>query len=252
MEKPQLLITTQTSGTGSLRRIIEKLVNGKKVIDILSDPFYTAGNLSGMQSFMPKIEAHRIGFWNVPGHWNRNIDLAEFRVLLNFRDPRDMLCNQYYWALHHPSPDSPDALLSHRNSVEAQGIDEFVLGNNPIMDFDSIKYIYDNTNVENRFVISYAQLCLDFDLLLERLCSWLNLQLSIDIIARTEDERIENVASNDSFVSAIGSWQGKDFHPGRYSRELKPETVNKLNERFQGTLDFLRLIEAPHLRRFYD
>lgn len=241
MQKPVLFLTTSTSGTGSLRRIISKLI-GENRLDYLAHDFYERRALPEMRKYHPGTDPGKVYNWSTPEHWNTDLDLSKYHLLVNFRDPRDILCNQYFWSQSHPQPGlSAEQVEAKRREIRDAGIDAYVL--NSEKDHGGVWTVckaYDKAKSEDRSMISYAQLCLDFDGMLATLCRVLEVDLTADVASRFDDERVEKLMQNPAFMNAIGDWQGKDFSPGRHKTELKPDTIEILNKRFAKPLAFFR------------
>jgi hypothetical protein len=145
---------------------------------------------------------------------------------------------------------SKERLERERQETRDAGIDNFVLkGKSDHGGVDNLKKVYEEAT--DRHVISYAQLCLDFDHLVNTLCEALEVQKSSEILTALEGERVSNLLQNPEFVRSLGSWEGKDFAPGRHQTELKPDTIATLTERYRETLDFYASIDLKKFENFY-
>lgn len=249
---PILFLTTPTSGTGSLLRILNACDDRTNIISA-AHQFYESGQIQRLRTFHPDAEEGKIYVWNMPFFWNFDVDVSKYKLLLNFRDPRDLLCNQYHWALQHPRPNkSEEEVQKERERVRSAGIDRYVLTKNNIAPiFSAIKDAYCRANEGMRYVISYAQLCADFDNMLETICDCLEVPVTDEILRRTSGERVENIQENPIFLRSTGKMSGTDFWPGRYRNELQAETITKLNDKYGSVIDFCRSIDRPSLSDHY-
>ena len=91
-----------------------------------------------------------------------------------------------------------------------------------------------NISSDQYCVNSYARLCLDFDFFIERAADFLEVELTPELRDKLEIERIEKLAENPKWIG--NKWEGSDTMPGRYKRELKPETIEILNEKLAEVL----------------
>ena len=92
-----------TSGTGSMWRVITALTEKKLRAVKISEIYVNSGRIAELAEWRPEPFDH-IYMYNtpyIPNNWFRDPNI---RIVTNFRDPRDMACNQYYWALQHPMP----------------------------------------------------------------------------------------------------------------------------------------------------
>ncbi len=105
-----------------------------------------------------------------------------------------------------------------------------------------------NAGDPNILVLSYNQLCLDFDAMLQRIVAFLEVDPATVPWDVLELERTNNLKNNPNWIGQM--WTGTDTLPGRYKRELKPETIRTLDEKYASDLRILRGIEQPKFRHF--
>jgi hypothetical protein len=251
--KPILFLTTPTSGTGSIWRIITKLAGDQYEKTKISEEYYKSQAFDRLKDWRPE-SGRNIYMYNTPAIWSRDFNLLSSRIILNFRDPRDLACNQYYWALQHPVlHKSPEEVDAYRNSVRTLGIDKYVLeiDNNPNYEpFVLIAKAKEKFDDKSLLVLSYNQLCLDIDNMGMRLSSFLGVSDQTHLKAVLEPERIENIPANPNWIGQM--WEGSDTAPGRHKRELKPETIQALAEKYRPVLDVLRDLDDARFAAFYD
>lgn len=196
--------------------------------------------------------AAEICYWfRGPRHWNPDLDLSAFRVIAHFRDPRDLACNQYYWALQHPNDrDTPEVAAAKRVKVEAAGIDHYVSGRNNSDTYGMLMGLSDSPLGDVVTWTSYAQLCCAFDYLTDSLCRTFNRAPS-QVAEALRIERPENLGGNPNWVKVGGTWKGSDVTPGRFRRDLLPETAEAVTRKHAAQLAFCRRRDAPFLAHHY-
>lgn len=235
--KSIIYLTTPTSATASMWRILTRIARDKYECVHFVDSFYQTGRLAELNSAIPPKEGKLLQF-NVPHMFNKNLDLSDYRFIFNMRDPRDLGCNQYYWALQHPAPNKTDEELAlTRSKIESEGIDKFVLSKNYNPMFEAIIDVYNRAAPEDKLLSSYAKLCLDFDSFIKDTANFLNVELTNDILEDLKPERIENINDNQSWIGT--QWKGSDVLPGRHKSELNKETIEVINTRYEQILSFL-------------
>ena len=150
-------------------------------------------------------------------------------------DPRDLSWNQYHWALQHPIAHKGQAEISayREGGAELDGIDNFVNKIDNNIHFRAFRAIERRlrANDDDVLVISYSELCLDFDNLLVRLAGFLGVCIGDVPSERLEIERPANLAGNPAWIGR--AWTGADTAPGRHRHELRPETVRALDEKYR-------------------
>ena len=166
----------------------------------------------------------------------------KYRYIINFRDPRDRICNMYHWQFSNPFPGMTAEERADRvEEARKAGIDGWVI-------FKSSRQFRGRNDLYDRFfqileehpgqclVLTYARLCLDFDDFIRRLSHFTGIPVTESMLKRLEIERPENLGDNPRWVG--NRWEGSDIMPGRYKRELQPETIEIINEKMK-----------PYLRR---
>ena len=184
--------------------------------------------------------------------WNPTLDLSRFKVIVHMRDPRDLVCNQYWWALQHPNRiDPPEVAEAKRRQVEAEGIDAFVLGRDNRDSYAMVRGVSAGPWGDAATYTSYAQLCCSFDLLMHRLCRTFGRTAS-EVAGGLRMERPESLTANPNWVKVGGTWQGADVTPGRFRGELRKATIARLNAKYAPELAFMQQRDADFLAYHYD
>ncbi len=252
-------LTQNTSATRSFRMIYQKLLN-KKLKMIAQDSRIAADQkLWEERALMLKPE----GIWlysRVPALTKELLNgFAKWKVIINARDPRDFLCNQFYWHYQHPVPvNSPlkvqeqEIKEKRRAAAESMGIDKWVLARDPAYLHDLFKQfneVIETVPPTRRCMNSYALLCLEFDTLVESFCQFVGIEPGPELLQLIECERTENLVNNPEWAG--NKWEGADCGPGRFRQELQPETIKILNERYYEELEFLRRYDHPLVQHTY-
>jgi hypothetical protein len=217
------------------------------------EALFDAGRLQDAQREIPPAEDSLI-LHRAPQYFNPTMRMLDYRFILNARDPRDMVCNQYHWQfVHEVQTETPQETLARRERVAREGIDAFALT------FDNTKYLRGFFNAARRIAppdrlfVGYAMYCLHFDDVVAQVAEFMGVQpgsWTRKQRARIERERVENLATNPSWIGQ--QWAGTDTAPGRHRRELRPETISILTERYRWFLEFLRHIDDPRVAATYD
>jgi len=249
--KSILYVTTATSGSASIWRVLgAMLAPSHRMVSSLPSG---SGGKASLADLQPEGHVYLVRGLN---EMNGPVHDPRFRYVVNFRDPRDMLCNQYHWLVQHPPGKGDDEekkrkTIADRRARHERGIDDSVLR---VRDDRGFSFVFELQEAARAggdvLFISYAQLCCAFDLMVGRLESFLGVAPAEAARRAIEMERTDNLASNPQWIGQ--AWTGTDIMPGRHRQELRPETIATLNARFAGTLGRLKEMEVPELRHLYD
>ncbi|MDP5254341.1 MULTISPECIES: hypothetical protein [unclassified Vibrio] len=231
--KTIILISTQTSATGSICRIINKLNKsnrkfltfGKEKIDIIGKRFED----------IPKY--NHIVLHNRPDFLRMLKNPEDYRYIVNFRDPRDRLCNSFHWMQQHPfhPGESKDEINKRKDEIEKLGIDNWVIQNiKPQYESFLFDFIIKNNNCDMTFA-TYAELCLNFDRFLLKVSTFLDEKIDAQTYKELDSERCDNLHQNKEWIG--GRWKGADILPGRHKNELNETTISVLNEKYKSVLN---------------
>jgi hypothetical protein len=253
MARSVIVFSTPTSANGSLFRSATHLATGRyKPIRWVNDIFDT-GRPEDLLVLTPPTEDCLIKH-NAPERFNPATRLSDYRFVLNARDPRDLLCNQYAWQFVHPfAGETPEAAEARQERVRQEGIDHFALTLDISPYLDGFLGVARRIAPPDRIFIGYAMYCLHFDVAVERLAQFLGTsiaELPRDVRRAVNKERVENLPANSNWIGRI--WTGTDTAPGRHRHELQPETIRILTARYARFLDFLRRMDDPRVAATYD
>ena len=240
MSATVVFYTTQTSATASIWRILLQLNRGKRFHrDLGHEVFLYPDRPPRWADVQPR--GHLIQA-NCPYELGEPARIDSLRFLINFRDPRDRLCNSFMWSLAHPETANEPADVTQRRqqALLELGMDQWIrreLGEGPISPNDYfarfMRYV-DAIPPQIKLVNTYARLCLDFDSFIGGCAYMLRADLDPAMLAALAPERIENLTGNTAWIG--NQWQGSDTMPGRYKRELQPETIAYLGRKYRDVL----------------
>jgi hypothetical protein len=232
-------------------RVITALTEKRLKAIKISEQYSNAGRANELPGWRPEPFDH-IYMYNTPHIPNVSLHDPAIRIVTNFRDPRDMACNQYHWALQHPILNKTEQeIAEYRARVRATSIDQFVLNADNNVHFKGFHAVSDRlkNDTQNVLILSYNQLCLDFDNLVARLIAFFGVAPEDVPWERIERERTTNLKNNPAWIGQI--WTGTDVMPGRHRNELTRDTIRQLDDKYRDNLDFIRAIELPRFRIYF-
>jgi hypothetical protein len=213
----------------------------------------------------PQVESHGALY-----HWwfgatavERALQAADLRIgqartLVILRDPRDSLVSLYHLSLdpkHEPQKNHARyaSYVAERERIAAMGLDEYVNAhaNGWISQLEQVAAFADRCAAHGSLYLSYALLCHDFPQFLSRLMRFLRVQPpdeTVDFLLRTEDVRRTDSLNPGSLARLAHAAP----MPGRYRRELKPESITRLNAISAGLRDWMRAREDATLKALLD
>jgi hypothetical protein len=243
-----IFFCSPTSGTGSMLRILKAM--GSKSLKMHAAVAPASLEDREGVTFLDPTAGDVLYWFRGPRHWDPTLDLSSFRIIGHFRDPRDLACNQYWWALQHPNDDPPEVAEEKRRKVLEMGIDRYVLGRNNASIYNLMRSLADGPMGEGVTWTSYNQLVSAFDYMMDNLCRVFGRAPS-EVAEVLRNERPEAVTGNDRWLKGGGAWEGADVMPGRFRRDLKPETAAALTAKVQAELAFCRQHDAPFMEHHY-
>ncbi|MDB5687917.1 MAG: hypothetical protein JWR77_2506 [Rhizorhabdus sp.] len=233
--------TMQTSASASCQRILTQIDDQQRTLRGLGHECYVQG--ADFRFAWGELPAHGyLVFANCPKELGPIRDLAGQRFIVNFRDPRDRLCNEFMWKLIHPRyPNEPKEEIDARAATLLElGVDKWLetgIGRGPLSERDNFATFMRNVDqipAENRHVLTYARLCIDFDSFIAACGDVMGVELTPAMREALEVERTDKLEENPRWIG--NQWNGSDVMPGRYKRELKPDTIAFLSEKYADVL----------------
>lgn len=238
-----IFLTMPTSATASMWRIFSTIARSQYNLVHLGDQV-AKGKISidDLTQYQPEKVDSLVQF-NVPTKFNRALIESSLKFIVNFRDPRDWLCNSFHWRLIHPERKDEDINSVKRRAerLMEKGIDSWVLEHAHPAYFDNLINVLETLDSDRLRVLSYARLCLDFDSFLDSAESFLGVDIDSKVRKSLEIERVENLSENSRWIG--NSWSGSDVMPGRYKRELRSDTIMELNEIYSKVLSLMSVFD---------
>lgn len=235
--KSIFLLTTQTSATTSIARIVATILDRSMQYVRFYDTALKTHDKGEISSLVPPRDGKFLLF-NHPPSLNRAMPLTDYKYMINFRDPRDRICNSYFWQFSHPTQETEEKRAKRIDRVKDMGIDRWVMeriSQSAENDYyQNIFWLIKNVPQESYVVATYAQLCCDFDRFIKKVIEITGVTPSPKAWKLLEDERPESVENNDKWIG--NEWIGSDIVPGRYKHELKQETIEAVSDYFKDTL----------------
>ncbi|TCH99074.1 hypothetical protein EJV46_11095 [Roseococcus sp. SYP-B2431] len=252
MARSVIFLSTPTSASESMFRWLAAIAAQSYRTDRWVDRLLREGRLRDVATEFPPAQ-DRLVLHRAPQLFNPRTSLSDYRFVLNARDPRDLVCNQYHWQFEHPVPsETSEQTEARRARVAAAGIDHFALAQGNEAYLRRFFEVTRKIAPPDRLFVGYAMFCLGFDTVVERACAFFGLrpeEMTEDQRRRIELERVSNLAANEEWIGH--RWAGTDTAPGRHRRELQPETIRILTERHRWFLDFLRRMDDPRVAETY-
>lgn len=250
--KSVIFLTTATSATGSIQRIAKTILK-KKVTYVNYSSQINKLPRDEMLASVPPEEGHFL-LYNHPPAFSTSLDLSKYRTIVNFRDPRDRICNLYHWQLVHATPETPEARAARISQVKEMGIDAWVeqrcksISN--LRYYENAVWVPENAPASACAVLTYARLCCDFDSFIDKLSAFLGEELDADSRAALEPERVDNLEANKSWVG--NRWSGSDTYPGRYKRELDSRRIDIVTKFFAPVLRRMAKADPDYAEQYLE
>ncbi len=257
-----------TCGGASVYRILSALsakhyryLNFEVDAAYSNDPY--KGELSAMHGYDYQLVGN-IYSWRESARLSdslRNSTLVpqDFRYLVVLRDPRDSLVSLYHILRNekHLPPDSmtafKDAALSEKRRLESLPLDDYVIENASYwsQNITGLAVLLASVPHDKIEFLSYAVLCEDFPTFIERLNRFLQIKPESGVL--NHFLQTEDVRKRDTLVAySLARFEKAAPMPGRHKRELRPDTIAKLNEITAEARHWMASLEAPEYRHLYD
>ena len=234
-DRPSIVFfTVHKAASVYVARIMKDLAkeSGLTLIDFAGYRFKggkTKGTVFEPGDLARKVYQPKGYFYGPFRNYNPAIEnLDQYRIVLNLRDPRDVLVSAYFsMAFSHYVPDkeNPEAakkILAGREATLGSDIDQWVLEAAPNIQrtfADLCNNLLDKPNV---CLARYERLVTDFDGWLAEIVKFLDFQPSAALV-----EGFRKGANFD--VKEDVKKHKRQVTPGDHARKLKPETIEKLN-----------------------
>lgn len=167
-------------------------------------------------------------------------DLAQFKILLLLRDPRDMLTSHYYSVAHSHyvpvgNPEEAERLRNWRSEAQSKSLDEHVLGIAPIFLERYLQYCDQLVGKPNVLLLKYEDMIYNFNAWLDSILKFTGWNVQADLVRRLREEA-RAASATDSAQPEDVSKHRRQAQPGDHKRKLKPETIEQLNRQYEPVL----------------
>ncbi|MEQ9299462.1 MAG: sulfotransferase domain-containing protein [Cyclobacteriaceae bacterium] len=162
-------------------------------------------------------------------------DLDNSEVILHLRDPRDVLVSQYYsYVYSHPVIEGVFELTNKdRESLEQEGIDEFVLKRADKLERNYRNYLERFRNNDKCRIVKYEEMVIDFSAWLDPFCQ------VFDLGEKDKVELVKTYEAEFTIEKEDAMNHKRNITPGDHKQKLKKGTIIHLNTVFTKLLDAL-------------
>jgi len=187
----------------------------------LRDPFFLSNCFPAKGYFFGPLKF----FINIP-------QLENYRVIIQLRDPRDLLTSMYYsFAFSHPEIHEAGSKI--KDEFRNSDVNAMALKYGPQYLQHSFKPYMDLLKSNDQILfVKYEEMVTTFDTWLHKICEHLGANLS-------EDERAEILSIADFKVDKEDIHSHKrSVQPGNHKKHLSPDTIAKLDNIFVDVNSF--------------
>lgn len=249
-KKTVVFYTLQTCGAGSSLRILRTLNRNELILREVGEEKVAKGRDFVFDWSEIPAEGQLVRI-NCHYHLSPIDNFNGQKFIVNFRDPRDRLCNEYMWNMSHPfyANEPKEDIEARAANLRAIGVDAWLRERvgKALTDQDYYQYMIRNADripAHDRLVNTYARLCLDFDSYVDRTAAWLDVELTPDLRQALEKERTDNLEGNPAWSGH--HLAGADLAPGRYKYELEPESIAFLSKFYAPVLRAMARLDPDY------
>lgn len=233
-----LFFTTQKCASRYVDSVLDRLASSAGLVHADYDAYVTmvkmpaqqgpfAGEAAMRRAFRPQ------GYYYGPiGTYRPIPDMDKYRVVLQLRDPRDVLTSLYYSTAFSHATINPK-LLRRRKEALTMDVDSFVL--HEIEEYMPIFSQYRESLIGRKpvLLLRYEDMVSDFPRWLDRLSRHIDLANFPKTLEAIRKDANFSVAEENKFA------QRRQITPGDYLRKLRPETIAQLNDSFKSVIKTL-------------
>lgn len=234
-----LFFTTQKCASRYVNSLLCRLAEAEGLVPIDFDAYVAMDRPPRhLSPFAPEgtraLAFQPSGYYYGPfGSWRQIPDMASYAVVLQLRDPRDVLTSLYYsTAFSH-------ALISRkvirrRQAAQQMSVDEYVLANSDEFLRIYRRYCDKLVNAPGVLFLKYEHMVADFSDWLTQLSTHTGLSQHRDVLDALIAEADFEVEREDKYA------QRRQVTPGDHRRKLAPATIQSLNQQFKPILETLQ------------
>ena len=233
-----LFFTTQKCASRYVDRVINKLATSAGLVHADYDAYVAMVRVPKHERLFTRDDKMQVAFkskgyyYGPLGTFRKIPNLSHYRIVLQLRDPRDVLTSLYYSTAYSHAVISPKLIRRRKEALEMD-IDDYVL--HAANEYLPIYQDYCDSLLGKKGVLflRYEDMVVDFP-------TWLS-QLSRHTGLTGETKSIQEILNAADFsVNEEDIYaQRRQVTPGDYLRKLKSETIKILNDRFSEILDRL-------------
>lgn len=202
-----------------------------RTIDDINGSLKKNGYIYGVFRWLPESDILDLGSLDDEGARKRD---AKFLTM--FRDPRDILTSLYYSdAKSHAIPKEGPLkaqMLKNREILSSISVDDYVITKAPSF----LRHFYRTLQVESlpdSKILRYEDIIYDKTVLVREVAEAMGAEVDENIISKIaiKHDLIPDQENESKHIRQV--------HPGNYSKKLKPETIEKLNDMFSVVMSKL-------------
>lgn len=228
-----LFFTTQKCASRYVSAVLSQLASAHDLVHADYDAYVTVFKVPASKdpfrgAVHTAFKPH--GFYYGPIGTLRSIpQIDEYKVLLQLRDPRDLLTSLYFSTAYSHAVIN-EKLIRRRDEALQQDIDTFVLNGADEYVRIFTSYLDGLLHKPNVLFVKYEDMVLNFDAWLETVSKHLGLDKHPETLEMIRQQADFSVEKEDKFS------QKRQVTPGDHLRKLKPETIAELNVQFEPIL----------------
>jgi hypothetical protein len=211
---------------------------------ITGKPFVWSEDIERELTRAMRPQGFMYGAFRTASFLSRLPQFDQFKVLVQLRDPRDVLTSLYYSiAFSHDIPGNNPKLSQHmlkrRNEARGDSIDDFVIKYAPVFVQRYRAYCQEFLPRRNVRLVKYEDMVTDFPRWLEEVLHHWGLSSGTKTASKLIEQADFEVREerHDSHKRQV--------KPGDHLRKLKPRTIDLLNAKFSDVLFPLDYLSQP-------
>lgn len=233
-----LFFTTQKCASRYVARVIGRLTQAEGMPSVDYDAYVTMSQVP--KELNPYSHEGALDYAFRPTGYSygpigsfREIPQAEkYRVVLQLRDPRDVLTSLYFSTAYSHALINPKMLKRRKEALQSS-IDEYVLRNASLYVDIYSTYCERMLSAPHVLFLKYETMVEDFHTWLSRLSEHLGFSSHQEILKQLEEQANFEVNHEDKFDHR------RQVTPGDHRRKLRANTIDELNRLFASILEAL-------------
>lgn len=233
-QRSLIFFTTQKCASRYVSEVLDSLATPAGMVHADYDAYVTMARIPKEKNPFSPVglpNAFRSqGYYYGPIGTFRDVpDLESYSVVLQLRDPRDMLTSLYFSTAFSHALINPK-MIRRRKEALSLDVDEYVLKEAKEYQFIYAQYCEMLLGKKNVLFLKYEDMVADFPNWLQKLADHTGLagqKIALDAIRKRADFSVDG---EDKYA------QRRQVAPGDHLRKLKPDTIQQLNSLFGSVL----------------